>query len=404
MQPQTEKAQARKDARAEKQEARADKRAARKAGDPPPPKAGKAPAAPAAKPRGPPAADGVTEGEDGEGAPPGAARQAEAPDPRENNPQLGDTQLAKDELPDAYDLAPDAPPGAAPPPPRGAPRPPPTDAPKRVSQLVAELRALHPGGKRLDVAAANAVADSLVGAFGSAEPAGSTVGASAAASTLAGAPGPPAGGISVDAARRQRGALPKSLRPGGGNGPVSVSGARPLYEIGPLLHDPECPTTARVTYMTCYTDPTTKNVMSVQYASSIGADGQLCSSCDGCEESVIEYDLEEYTSILGVYQAADGLGVAGLLHVTNMGKYLLCGDGAARHSGMVTYGPEFGSGAVGDGTNLLAVSTLQAVCAMSSTAPYLQRISNVCFSQSESWGAGGGRLWDAGGQGGGCPS
>jgi len=292
-----------------------------------------------------------------------------------------DTELAPDELPDKYDLAPDP---EMPPPPYCPPSPPPppahTDPRRRVSDLVAEMRALFPpppaaaaGKKKLTIAELNAIADALVGAPGSgAVPGSATAGASDSASMSASATP-----VAVDPTRRKSG-LVKGKKLG-----VASSHARPIYSAPVLLAEPVCAVTARVTYMTCYTNPETHNVVSVRYDSSIGADGQLCTACEGCEQFAVEYEEEEYTTIIGVYKAADGLGVAGLLHVTNMGKYIVCGDGVAQHSGMVTFGPEPNPGAIGDGTNMLALSSMVGVCKISSLEPHLQRITDVCFSQSE---------------------
>ena len=142
--------------------------------------------------------------------------------------------------------------------------------------------------------------------------------------------------------------------------------------------------------MTCWVDKATLNVVAASYNGTANR-GQLCSAAcedDTCTRVDVNMADGEYTSVLGVYKSVDGLSTAGILHVTNLGSYYVCGDGLAEASSMVTFGPVPIYGAVGGASALKSVSGLQGVCTMSDSVPYLQRIQRVCFSQCERCTAG----------------
>lgn len=152
------------------------------------------------------------------------------------------------------------------------------------------------------------------------------------------------------------------------------------------LTNPSCLDTARVTKVVCYVHPTTRNVISARYDGNTGADGQVCLSCDTCERYEVVMADGEYITVMAAYKASTGLAIAGLLHITNFGQYLLCGDGVAQTSGTVAWGPKVNPGPVGAAPdNLLAVSAFAGVCALSMSKPYMQRITSVCFSKRK-WG------------------
>ena len=132
--------------------------------------------------------------------------------------------------------------------------------------------------------------------------------------------------------------------------------------------------------MTCFVDPDSRNVRSLIYTTSRGAEVQVCAPCDACAPVDVAFEEGEYTTILGAYKSADGSGVAAVLHITNFGRYLICGDDEALTSGLVTWGPQ---PAPANPANLLSVSGLSGVCALTTGDPVLQRLSGACFSLRE---------------------
>lgn len=158
----------------------------------------------------------------------------------------------------------------------------------------------------------------------------------------------------------------------------------PLH-VAALAASPTCADGAHITKLVCYTHPDTHNLVAIWYGSSGGADDQVCSSCIGCNSQTVPMGDGEYPVVLAAYKAAAGLATAGLLVITNMGQFLFCGDGLAQANGATKWGPEVAPGGVATSAGaLLAASSLGGICALSASAPYLQRLTRVCFSARES--------------------
>jgi hypothetical protein len=80
----------------------------------------------------------------------------------------------------------------------------------------------------------------------------------------------------------------------------------PKWWLPALMSDPACPVASRLTRMTCYTDPVTLNVVTLSYETSVDDTVyDVCTPCPGCASSVVDYDTNEYTTVLTVYMVGD---------------------------------------------------------------------------------------------------
>ncbi|GBF96797.1 hypothetical protein Rsub_09653 [Raphidocelis subcapitata] len=291
---------------------------------------------------------------------------------------------------------------AAAPPPACSPPPPPVQrpagAPERVSALVAAAMAAHApqDGRMLTPKSALKIATALGGVdgLGSVRPSAGSP-AEAAAESLAAITGEPAAAaaaaalgaaVPIDAAPAAAAAAasPDASAPQRASAlfKQSAGGApTPTYSIASLLTKPECPIMSRITKMTCTTHPVTSNVVAIAYETSSGTTEQVCSPvCSGCKSVTTNLEPHEFTSMMGIYKSNDGLAVAGIVHILNTKRYLMCGDGVASAGELVVWGPVADDSLLANGNPFKAVSSLLGVCSMSTTAPSLQRMGDVCFS------------------------